>query len=469
MSERKSTGSTRKKRSDSSFLVLSEDHGFETDLEDDPDIWYEERESKLTKTTTQRYFEACESLGTVPVTRFLRECQAGVVDLKHYGIRDIGAQAIARALEQDIVVTNLCLHDNGIEETGSVALSRALKDNCFVTNFDLSENKLGKEGACAIGEMLLENASLQELNLSGCGVHGKDIKLFLDALSFNPHLRSLDFSYNDLGDEGAIYLGRALQKNEKLESLDLSWNNIRVTGIEELANGLAKNKSLRELDLAWNCFSDEGANYLSCALVQNDCLEVLEMQSCGIHTAGALRIAEALKLNQTMEVLRVGKNSFQSSGVCSLLRGLRYNCTSALRELVLEDMVFDKDCEVELDALLEERPNFTCSWGVSIRGGDVKKGVKKPDTMELFLTFVRTKGLRLVDLFRIISKDGNASTINKNEFITGMKKLNVPLKDHQLRALFDSLDINGDESVEFHEFLGLRSHYLKTRRGNALI
>ena len=89
--------------------------------------------------------------------------------------------------------------------------------------------------------------------------------------------------------------------------------------------------------------------------------------------------------------------------------------------------------------------------------------------MELFLTFVRTKGLRLVDLFRIISKDGNASTINKNEFITGMKKLNVPLKDHQLRVLFDSLDINGDESVEFHEFLGSRSHYLKTRRGNALI
>ena len=101
---------------------------------------------------------------------------------------------------------------------------------------------------------------------------------------------------------------------------------------------------------------------------------------------------------------------------------------------------------------------------MSIRGGDVKKGVKKPDALEMFLTFVRTKGLRLVDLFRMISKDGNSSTITKNEFITGMKKLNVPLKDHQLRALFDSLDINGDESVEFHEFLGSRSHYLKSRK-----
>ena len=82
----------------------------------------------------------------------------------------------------------------------------------------------------------------------------------------------------------------------------------------------------------------------------------------------------------------------------------------------------------------------------------------------MFLTFVRTRGLRLIDLFRILTKDSNATFITKSEFITGMKKLNVPLKDHQLRSLFDSLDVNGDDSVEFHEFLGSRSHYLKATR-----
>ena len=103
---------------------------------------------------------------------------------------------------------------------------------------------------------------------------------------------------------------------------------------------------------------------------------------------------------------------------------------------------------------------------MSIRGGrHVVKGMKKkPDTVEMFLTFVRTRGLRLIDLFRILAKDTNATTINKTEFISGMKKLNVPLKDHQLRALFASLDINGDDNVEFYEFLGSRSHYLKTAR-----
>lgn len=125
-----------------------------------------------------------------------------------------------------------------------------------------------------------------------------------------------------------------------------------------------------------------------------------------------------------------------------------------------------RDCKNELDALLEERPNFSCSWDVSIRGGHVTKAgkKKKPDAVEIFLTFVRTRGLRLIDLFRILTKDSNATTITKNEFITGMKRLNVPLKDHQLRALFESLDVNGDENVEFYEFLGSRGHYLKTAR-----
>ena len=62
----------------------------------------------------------------------------------------------------------------------------------------------------------------------------------------------------------------------------------------------------------------------------------------GIHIDGAFEIADALKKNNTLEVLRIGKNSFQSFGACSLLRGLRYNQTSALRELILDDVAFDR-------------------------------------------------------------------------------------------------------------------------------
>ena len=149
--------------SNDSSLHVADDQDFETDLEDN----LEEKPNTSNKTTTERYLDACDYLITVPVTKFVRQCTTGHVDLKHYGIRDIGAQAVAIALERDITVTSLCLHDNGIGDAGSVALSRMLKDNCFVSNLDLSENKIGKEGARAIAEMLLENASLQEVNLSG--------------------------------------------------------------------------------------------------------------------------------------------------------------------------------------------------------------------------------------------------------------------------------------------------------------
>ena len=62
----------------------------------------------------------------------------------------------------------------------------------------------------------------------------------------------------------------------------------------------------------------------------------------GIHIDGAFEIADALKKNNTLEILRIGKNSFQSFGACLLLRGLRYNQTSALRELILDDVAFDR-------------------------------------------------------------------------------------------------------------------------------
>ena len=440
----------------SSPVYGSDEQGFETELEDDFDGLNMEK-MKRNKTTTERYLDACYVLSTVPVGRFLRQCTTGHVDLKHYGIRDTGAQAVATALETDMTVTALYLHDNGISEAGSAALSKMLKDNCFVTKLDLSENKIGKLGAEAIGEMLLENAALRELNLRGCGIHGKDVQRFLGAVRGNPHLKSLDFGYNDLGDEGAIHLGKALLRNQTLETLDVSWNNIRAPGIEELAKGLAQNKTLKELDLSWNYFLDDGAGHVRFALVQNCSLVVLEMRSCSIHTLGAHKIADALKVNEGLEVLRIGKNPFQSAGACSLLRGARCNRKGVLRELVLDDVVFDRECETELHALLEQRPNFTCCWDVSITGGHVSKTEDNPDAVEIFFTFVRTRGLRLIDLVRMMAKDTNATTVTKTEFIAGLKKLNAPLKDHQLRALFAALDINNDDLVQFSEILSSKS------------
>ena len=83
---KRSSGSVSKVRKNSQLSVCSDDQGFETDLEDDLEKLHIEKErKKFIKTTAERYFEACESLNAVPVAKFLRQCQTGSVDLKHYG------------------------------------------------------------------------------------------------------------------------------------------------------------------------------------------------------------------------------------------------------------------------------------------------------------------------------------------------------------------------------------------------
>lgn len=88
-----------------SSLHVPDDQDFETEgnLEVESDT--------PKKTTTELYLDAYDSLKTGPVTKFVRQCTTGYVDLKQYGIRDIGAQAVRIALERDIIVTFLCLHD----------------------------------------------------------------------------------------------------------------------------------------------------------------------------------------------------------------------------------------------------------------------------------------------------------------------------------------------------------------------
>lgn len=102
-----------------------------------------------------------------------------------------------------------------------------------------------------------------------------------------------------------------------------------------------------------------------------------------------------------------------------------------LWEFFLDDVVFDKECERELDVLFWEWLNFNCFWDVSIRGGDVMRGkIKKLDVVEIFFVFVWIWGFCLIDLFRMLVKDGNLMIFIKIEFIIGMKKFNVFFKDY---------------------------------------
>lgn len=449
---------------------MEDDEFFDTDLEEESmdrefEDWEEQVENRK-RSAPEIYLDACKSSDIVPSSKFLKQCSTENVDLNHYGLGDSGARAVCMALEGCTNVTNLQLQDNGITDMGMISIAKMLKRNRFVVNVDLSGNQVGKNALDELGDMLMQNNTLKELNLSKCSLQGKTVPAFCNSLRLDAPLTHLNLSYNDIGDKGAIVLGAAIKWNIVLDFLDVSWNSIRVKGARALAEGLKTNTRLREMNIAWNGLLDNGIAAIQEALSCNQTLKVLDIGSNCITNKGVFSIAKFLKTNRSLEVLKTGRNPFQSYGACVLLRAIQKNPSSALRELQMDDIVFDKDCASELGLVLGDRPSFTCSWDISIIGERKSDQTKNPDITDVYLAFVRTRGLRFIELFKILSKDHDGHKLSKEDFVGGMKKLNAPIHDFKLRELFDKMDTNGNGVIAFQEFvLWTRERYQATGRG----
>lgn len=176
--------------------------------------------------------------------------------------------------------------------------------------------------------------------------------------------------------------------------------------------------------------------------------------------------SKGLKKNKTLQVLRIGKNPYLSPSVYAFLKAIRRNHESALRDLHLEGTTLDRDCHEELEDVLQRKPDFKCTWQVSIQGGQASdtRAPEKPSPLEMFSGFGRSNGLGMVDLFKMLS--GKHDTIKEEAFITGLKKLNIAMTKQDLKKVFAILDVNGDGKLQFHEFPNLVN--LKLHEENAL-
>ena len=440
----------------------SDSEEYDTDLEES----FEE-EKDFHKTQEEIYLKTCRHLNIPPVSRFLRELCTHTVDLQHYGIGDSGVAAVSSALARNITVTKLNLRDNGISHMGANALADMLKDNCFISELDISENRLGTKGVECFGEMLNENVCLQDLALENCGLHERDMpKLLLKANRI--HLIALNLAGNDLGDGGAIMLGSFLSANSSIEVLNLGWNAIHLRGIAAISKGLKANTVLQNLDISRNSISNEGATEISEVLAMNKSLRVLDVSNCGFNEIGVQAISEGLLTNTTLHTLKIGRNRFHVYGVYKLLKEIRKQTSSALKTLDMDDTTLDQACLRELEMLTKERPGFTCLWGTVVKGGDPiptmlaslrRNPSETPLVVQKFLSFVSSRGWRLIDLFRIITRNDFSAlrmTVDRERFVQGLLRLGVRLKKAQLHELFDILDVDQDGVVRFQEFVAMK-------------
>ena len=444
----------------------SEDEGgWDTDLEESNSATIQDAEPH------QMYLTACTQLGIPPASKFIKQMTTSRVDLRHYGLLDLGVQAIAYALKRNITVDTLNLHDNGITETGTRALADLLEENCFITSLDISGNKIGIDGNRAMERMLRSTSALRELNVSNiCGSAGQMLPL-MEGLKESFYLKLLDLSHNCLDDQGATILGSILSMTSSLESLNISWNNISSRGAVGLMDGLRECYTLKKLDLSWNSLAGAAAQALRGALEANESLTHLDATNTSIGLPEAKIIAKGLKRNKILQTLRIGKNPFLSSGAHAFLKAIRRNHESALQELHLEGLALDRDCHKELEEVLQKRPDFICTWQISIQGGQARDvpSSEKVSPLDTFVRFARNSGLRMVDLFKVLS--AKRDTIGQEAFIAGLKKMNIALSKADLKKVFATLDVNKDGNLQFNEFpnlVALKLHEQNIERRNCI-
>lgn len=437
-----------------------DESGWDTDLE-------ESSSAKIHDAAPQQmYVTACTKLGIPPASKFIKQMATSKVDLRNYGLLDQGVQAISYALKRNITVGTLNLHDNGITEKGARALADLLEENGFITSLDLSGNNIGVDGNRAIERMLRNTSALRELNVSNICSSARQMLPLMEGLKDSFYLKVLDLSHNCLDDEGAAMLGSILSMTSSLESLNVSWNNISSRGAVGLMNGLRECYTLQKLDLSWNSLAGVAAQALGDALEANESLRHLDATNTSIGLLEAKIIAKGLKHNKTLQVLHIGKNPFLSPGAQEILKAIRQNRKSALEELHLESMALDRDCHKELEEVLQKRPDFNCTWQISIQGGqlrDIPRIPEKVSPLHTFVRFARNSGLRMVDLFKVLSAKRGA--IGKEAFIAGMTKMNIAMSKADLKKVFAVLDVNNDGKLQFHEFAHLVA--LKLKEPNA--
>jgi hypothetical protein len=243
------------------------------------------------------------------------------VNLSGNGITDVGAVALAEAIQHHPTLAELLLGWNGIADVGTTALAQAVTTReSRLQILDLagvSEGRGGgsrscflltdqvQQGVCNIGDIGCE--SLAQALAAGCSGSGGDsdsgsrsgletlilnrqhriTKIGIIALSSGlvhcRHLKHLELQRIPVDDDGAVALASALSSSAALITLEVAINKISNRGAKALAASLTCNKTLQNLGLTQSAIGLEGLKALEAAAAVNTTLHRLELYG---HAAG---------------------------------------------------------------------------------------------------------------------------------------------------------------------------------------
>jgi hypothetical protein len=104
------------------------------------------------------------------------------VNLKKKSLGDVGAGAVAWALEGNTTATELHLDSNNIGDAGAECMAEMLKTNSTLTRLNLDNNNISDKGGQAFAEAIKVNSTLKMLVLES---PNNRLRLDMDALTLS--------------------------------------------------------------------------------------------------------------------------------------------------------------------------------------------------------------------------------------------------------------------------------------------
>ncbi|KXJ17393.1 Leucine-rich repeat-containing protein 74A [Exaiptasia diaphana] len=429
----------------------SSDGDWDTDLEDNgPKNDYDATGRKM-------YLRACDKLGTVPASYFVRHMTEPEMTMMHHGLGPAGVEAISLALIYNTTITSLNIRDNGIGEAGGEIMAKLLRENYYITELDISDNQIGSKGCFEMSETLRINDTLTKLSMAGNELHDKDAQVLVQALRTNSTITYIDLSNNKLSNKSCEYFEELLDENCTLTYMDLSWNHIQVVGAKHLANGLSGNMKLKTLKLAWNGITNEGTVALSKALSDNRVLTELDLTSNRISDHSVFVLSRVLTNNNIMEVLLLAKNNISEEGACSILHAILKNTESKMSKIDLRGALIKDDFLALYNEVQSLKPEITI---VTDHAPETRPRPETPNPGMLLRNYLAKEHVRIVDLFRKLDRD-QSMQVSVREFVDGLRKSDVGLTTFEVEKMIECLDADNDGEIDYSEFVSIQNMWQK--------
>ncbi|XP_075905709.1 uncharacterized protein LOC142903774 [Nelusetta ayraudi] len=386
------------------------------------------------------YQEACQHTKAVPVKSFFRNLENTHMNLNHYGLGPLGAKALAIALRNDGIITNLELDSNALRAEGARYIMEMLKTNTTIESLNLSRNKLHLEGAKIVCNMLICNYFVKSIKLSGNHFYDATAKHFADALRGDAALQELDLSYNCFSEGAGVHLAPMIARNVGLEVLNLSWNHIKG-GAVALSAGLRENLSIKKLLLAQNGFGRIEAEALGQAIKSNGTIEELDLSHNYIDDEATSLLCQGLVQNNTMRIIKLSRNPMTHVGALTLLKTYKRNA-SAIEQIDISSVLVR---EAFMQQLAKFRP------GVKVRYTVLNSVSRNLVAFKIFKKFLDDNSQTVKDFFKAMDTEGKKE-VPTSVFRKALKDASVPLDVRQIQWMIRKLDRNFTSIIKYSEF-----------------